>query len=181
MATSYLLPCSCGQKVRVEVGQAGGSARCTCGAQLDVPAMRQIRDLEEAPSDDRRPDAPADSWSPRKGAILLGLVIAAVSAGAGVYQWATQPVPVVNDLETSLATIADQTATLSPAATWNLWRYYILERGLVAQPNPHAMPIATMLAADRRQSYRVVLVIGGLGLCLSVLAFVWKPRGTSVG
>lgn len=181
MTTSYLLPCSCGQKVRVEVGQAGGSVPCSCGARLDVPAMRQIRDLEEAPNDDRQTDVRAESWSPRKGAILLGLVIAAVSAGAGVYQWATQPVPVVNDLETSLATIADQTATLSPAATWNLWRFYILERGLVVRPDPHSVPIATMLAAERRQSYRVVLVIAGLGLCLSVLAFVLMPRGTPAG
>ena len=44
----YLLPCSCGKSVAVEVSQAGQSVRCPCGNTLDVPAMRLIRQLPPA-------------------------------------------------------------------------------------------------------------------------------------
>ncbi|MGI8982512.1 MAG: hypothetical protein ACR2FY_25040 [Pirellulaceae bacterium] len=46
MKAEYLLPCSCGNKVPVDAGQAGAKVTCSCGQQLTVPTFRALRDLE---------------------------------------------------------------------------------------------------------------------------------------
>jgi hypothetical protein len=45
----YLLPCKCGQSVEVEPGQAGQTVVCTCGENLAVPSMLQVKALPVAP------------------------------------------------------------------------------------------------------------------------------------
>ena len=44
----YLLPCACGQKLRVRTRQAGEEVTCQCGAVVHVPTMRGLRQLEMA-------------------------------------------------------------------------------------------------------------------------------------
>ena len=36
--SKYLVECNCGNKLPVEIGQAGGRIACTCGNLVDVPA-----------------------------------------------------------------------------------------------------------------------------------------------
>jgi len=45
----YKLPCSCGLFVPVETNQAGRSLSCSCGQQLQVPALSGILKLEPVP------------------------------------------------------------------------------------------------------------------------------------
>lgn len=71
MNTSYLLPCTCGRNVNINVRQAGGTITCTCGAQLDVPALRQMRDLEEAAYDESQRETPRG----RINAFVMGDII----------------------------------------------------------------------------------------------------------
>jgi hypothetical protein len=77
----YLLPCSCGEKVRVEPGQAGGTVPCVCGQSLTVPTLRGIRALAEAPPDQtagrqRR----GDRWRPIQGLFFtFGLITTLLS------------------------------------------------------------------------------------------------------
>ena len=52
MSEQFLLPCSCGQKVRVGNAQAGAGVRCVCGKSLTVPTLRGLRELESAPPDE---------------------------------------------------------------------------------------------------------------------------------
>ena len=47
----YLLSCRCGQCVKVEPGQAGQTAVCTCGENLIVPSMLQVKSLPIAPEE----------------------------------------------------------------------------------------------------------------------------------
>src|SRR5437899_105389 len=51
MSQHYLLPCSCGQRIRVGIAQAGGQVVCTCGKKLRIPTMRGLRELQPAPAD----------------------------------------------------------------------------------------------------------------------------------
>jgi len=44
----YLLPCVCGQQTHVSIVQAGQSVRCVCGAPLQVPNLRELRELAPA-------------------------------------------------------------------------------------------------------------------------------------
>ncbi len=71
MAQKYLLSCSCGREIPVEVSQAGETVTCACGAAVEVPSMREIRAL---PPDDSEPPDPVvkrRSWHPVQG-ILFG-------------------------------------------------------------------------------------------------------------
>jgi len=73
----YLLPCSCGQKLRVTAAQAGAQVACVCGSNLSVPTLRGLRQLEIAP-----PESTAKSaghWSAVHGALFAsGLLIASI-------------------------------------------------------------------------------------------------------
>ena len=42
----YLLPCSCGEKLPVEMSQAGQHVSCKCGMLLEVPPLRSLPELE---------------------------------------------------------------------------------------------------------------------------------------
>jgi hypothetical protein len=74
--SDYLLPCSCGQKLPVSVRHAGHMIRCACGAQLEVPTLRGLRQLEPA---EARPQA-GRTWGGRQ---QLAFVLATV-AGASL-------------------------------------------------------------------------------------------------
>jgi hypothetical protein len=79
MAELYLLPCECGQKVRVGRAQAGQSVACTCGKSLSVPTLRGLGVLEAAPAE-VKPEAAGRTWSPWQGAAFSGgLAVAAVA------------------------------------------------------------------------------------------------------
>ncbi|HMC12148.1 MAG TPA: hypothetical protein VKH44_12695 [Pirellulaceae bacterium] len=84
MSQHYLLPCSCGQKVRVANAEAGGQVTCACGKSLRVPTLRGLRQLEIAPPETTSKAAPG--WSPVHGVIFAaGLLVAAVGLGLVAY------------------------------------------------------------------------------------------------
>jgi hypothetical protein len=81
----YLLPCSCGEKVRVEPAQAGGLVACTCGQSLTVPTLRGLRALEEAPADVANLRG-GRRWGPVQGALFsIGLVVTVVALAVVTY------------------------------------------------------------------------------------------------
>jgi hypothetical protein len=41
----YEIACSCGTKLNVSEGEAGGKVRCPCGLQVEVPRLRELRRL----------------------------------------------------------------------------------------------------------------------------------------
>ena len=60
----YRLICSCGQAHRVETSAAGRIIVCSCGSQLTIPSMRQIRALplwEDSPEDKSEDEVSAAS------------------------------------------------------------------------------------------------------------------------
>ena len=76
---AYLLTCDCGKTVPVEIGQAGGRVACSCGTQLDVPTLRQLRHLPQA---DGRTEARRPAVGARgKDAIAASLIVVAALAG----------------------------------------------------------------------------------------------------
>jgi hypothetical protein len=80
----YLLPCSCGQKIRVGNAQAGGQVTCGCGKALAVPTLRGLREL--APAQPLATTKSNAGWTPAHGLIFSsGLMIAAV--GVALLAW----------------------------------------------------------------------------------------------
>jgi hypothetical protein len=84
MSQQFLLPCTCGQTVRVANAQAGGQVACGCGKTLPVPTLRGLRELKPAPPLASGPSP--RGWSPVHGLVFSsGLVIAAV--GVALLAW----------------------------------------------------------------------------------------------
>ena len=84
--SSYLLPCACGEKTPVTASQAGQSVHCSCGAQLEVPTLRGLRDL--AQSDLARGDSaarPTRSWNNRHRVTFVCFVLGLIAFAIGGY------------------------------------------------------------------------------------------------
>jgi hypothetical protein len=84
MTQQFLLPCACGQKLRVSNAQAGEQVSCVCGSRLNVPTLRGIRQLEVVPAEANVRAAPG--WSRVQGAMFAaGLLAAAIGLGMIAY------------------------------------------------------------------------------------------------
>lgn len=86
----YLLPCACGKSIPVEVSQAGDRVTCECGAQVEVPPLRQIHQLPVQPeaADAGRPQS---DWAVHQGVLTAGLLIALALAALGGWWWISEP------------------------------------------------------------------------------------------
>jgi hypothetical protein len=74
---NYLLPCpACSQKLTVSAARAGQSVLCSCGQSLEVPPLRDLRQLELATDGDQ----PQSTWNRRKGLVFLGCTIMVICA-----------------------------------------------------------------------------------------------------
>ncbi len=107
----YLLPCTCGRQVVVTPSEAGNRVTCSCGAVLDVPTLRAMRQLPVAETAAEAPavPSPASRWNAAAALVLLGAVVVLIGVGLCVYFWSHRPRPVDVD-------------SLRPADTWYLWQ-----------------------------------------------------------
>ncbi|MCL2709364.1 MAG: hypothetical protein FWE95_00655 [Planctomycetaceae bacterium] len=67
----HLLPCTCGESVEIEPGQAGQTVKCRCGENLLVPTMLQIKALPVAPD---KPVSPKEKTKAQNKAVFAMLV-----------------------------------------------------------------------------------------------------------
>src|SRR5665213_22995 len=113
MSPRYLLPCTCGLSTPVETAQAGETIHCPCGAKLDVPTLRGLRNLPSVPLE---AGAPGPTWHPGKGILFLGVL--AILAGLGIEAYLRWSVPTVD-----VASIHKGSLTMSPADSWQTWQH----------------------------------------------------------
>ncbi len=113
MSTRYLLPCSCGLSTPVETAQAGENIHCACGATLDIPTLRGLRNLQPAPLDER---SQGPSWNPGKGILFLGVLV--ILAGLGILAYLKLSVPRVD-----INRVRREAFTMSPAESWQKWLF----------------------------------------------------------
>ena len=88
MSAKFLLPCSCGAKIAIDVGKAGRMVRCRCGRKTEVPTMREIKKLQ--PLQERTIDS-AGEWNLRRAIAFAGALatlVALLSAGS---LWLSSP------------------------------------------------------------------------------------------
>lgn len=167
MTIRYLLPCPCGAETHVDVSQAGETVVCQCGATLDVPTMRQLRQLECAES---KAVETGTNWGLRQGFILLALVVTVVAGTAAGYLWGVQPAPPKQDTEAALKVLDRQIEDMTPLQSWELWQDQILADGLVQYEDPAQSAYHAHVAVRRRWS-KVLLALAGCGL-LTLLSTV---------
>lgn len=87
MTQKYALPCICGNKVAVDVRQAGNQASCSqCENILDVPRLRELKTLEALDTGPQRPET--TGWSGLPGGLFaLGLLMLAIAGGCAYYTY----------------------------------------------------------------------------------------------
>jgi len=160
VSAKYLLPCpSCGEKIRVEVGQAGQEIECQCGAGLDIPTMAGIRALqrvEPSPQDQR----PSFRWEVRHGVLLVGVVLTCAALCTTAYLYHIRP-------ETQIV----KTEDMHPLELWVAWQQ--LREG-VRRPSFERNPFQMLV-----EQYRpwMVTSLGGVAVgVIVILASACIPK-----
>jgi len=162
VTVAYLLPCSCGSEVSVESAQAGGSVRCACGKEIEVPPLRVMTTLRSVgvSTSDLEADVQG-AW--RRTSLLLLLVGALVVSGALArlaFLYAAQPAPPSLD-------------RAKPAWTVVIWQE--LRKGAEGplfrdQVNYHK----SLDDWESRRTMALIVALGGVGVLL--LAVIIRRR-----
>lgn len=165
MKQVYLLPCQCGQKVHVDKTQAGLVVKCDCGRTLDVPTLRDLRQLEQVGDQDQASASKSSSgWGPQQGITLIGILIALVGGVWLAYQLSSMP----QDLYVEPADIRAEVNSLSPAQL--VEQYNLLRQKL----DPTELPIVKANRVYQEWHRRWTYLAAGLtvlGLALAVSAW----------
>jgi hypothetical protein len=163
MSAQYLLPCSCGQKVRVEPAQAGGQVACACGASLHVPTLRGLRQLEVAPPDKSTRNA-GRQWGPVRGAMFsIGLLVTVISLlvlGYTYLQFAAAST--LTEDQTPLIHEMEGQAIESMGLLEALETFHMLSNEGLGEPVEPFWVTARKVVAEKR-----VLMIGAASLALA--------------
>jgi len=153
----YRLPCErCGEKLVIDVSQAGRQLACRCGATLEIPSLRAIRTLEAASDVSDKPRR--TSWNRNRGIVFAGGLIIAVlglltaaSAGMSWYTAKAPLLPSAHDIEASLADVDE----LDAPGAWEMWKD-LRDQGL----GPYYEPAHWVFKVSVRRVFAVS--IGGL-------------------
>jgi hypothetical protein len=106
----YLLPCSCGEQSVVSTAQAGGTVRCTCGAELHVPTMRGLRELEPLERSTAAASR-AGNWDDQHRVAFLLALGALTCLGVAIYLWTLLPTPLVQPTTENFNVAIDSAST----------------------------------------------------------------------
>ena len=174
----YLLPCTCGEKVRVEAAQAGGQVACACGKTLSVPTLRGLRALEEAPADAAAAKRAADRrWSPLQGILFSsGLLVTVIALGVVAYAfWQyVQATPYTRDVSPELTQLNSDIVDEIPAPDALDEFFHLRDEGL-GQPTVMPWVHWQKFAAERRWIMIAAGSAAAVGLIAIVAALVMKP------
>ena len=127
----YLLPCQCGRKTPVDSTKAGRTIECECGANLEVPTMGGLKNLQRVV--DAKRGGSAATWGPRQRVLLVGILICVTGLGIAGFLWNGLPKPPPHEQRID-ELIPQHVENLSLMQTLQLWGY--LERGLPEEMNP---------------------------------------------
>jgi len=168
----YLLTCECGKMVPVDVGQAGGRATCSCGAQLDVPALRNLRNLPLSKEDVGQSRAP---WSARQGITAAGLILAALLAAYAAWDRFTEPTVPTFDPHHRITSVNQGLEKMTPLQSWQLWvQVYrpLAKSGFAVFEHPQAKAIEQHIA-HRHVVQTVLLALAALCALFALSTAFW--------
>jgi hypothetical protein len=172
----YLLPCSCGESVAIEISQAGQSVRCPCGNMLDVPTMRLIRQLPPAdasPSHKRLRDR---SWSLTQRLLFAGgLAIFVGGLGiAGIFQAGRSGLDTKESRWDNLERAYQDIDSMTINQTWDLWA--MVRTDSIGPYSPPPFIWNRLLSDAWLKTVVVSLAASAVGLVLMLSALFLRPR-----
>jgi hypothetical protein len=196
MTTEYRLPCECGNTLAVTQVQAGQVRICDCGAELEVPTIRGLAELQQV----QRPDeSSGPTWSRQQGALFVsGLFI--LILGAVTTFWLKHKTPEYsledpsimaawklnsNNLESFykgngdmltlvLARMNENYDQLSPGESLGLWSLYRDVRPFVLTMSDKQRRVDSIRDSYKNWTWIVAVVSGLVGLSLVGSAFAFR-------
>jgi hypothetical protein len=169
----YLLPCTCGRKMPVELRQAGELASCPCGLPLEIPRLLELKKLEKVTTSvEKGKNKPI--WGAGHGLVLLGvivLLIVAVCGGLVVRSTPANPLDAVTPEQ-----MRAQSAKLTPVQTWQTWLYF-KQNGLNPRKE-HVDRFFDTLYAQRQMilTFLSVAGVGGIGMLIAGIFVIRRKR-----
>ncbi len=158
MKPRYLLPCSCGREIPIEVGQAGQVVHCQCGATLEAPTLLRLKSLkrvvEEVSAETRR----KPRWGLRQRLALLGMAIAVPFLILAAISFVGRP------RRQAVLTYAPLDS-LTYVQTWQVWQD--LQRGVGRRPNTAETLFSEALKFNHRW-IAIFLAVAGVGIMLTM-------------
>ncbi len=175
--SEYKLPCAvCGQSVIVSTRQAGESVSCDCGKPLEVPTMRELRQLDPVPAQSA---ASKPTWTAAQGLLFAaGALMTVIAAGSAL--WLTSLLRRVDTRQPDVGEVEFQydIETFSLSQTWDMWKQYSL-LDIEDRPTPYHV-LNRGYAANLRRWLLVNAVIGGIGVAAIVGAVIFWPRARRI-
>ena len=157
MSIKYLLPCECGERLRITTAEAGETVTCpSCGAELSVPSLSELKWLEPADRPMRR--RRTARWDARKAWMTVGLVISVGSLLVMAVLWAVRPRPP----DTSQLTLLD---------SWSYWM--ALRQGLDRRVSWYTYQFIESHRILRVHTY-MCLAAAAIGLAITLTAFIFR-------
>lgn len=127
MSARYLLDCQCGERIPIRTRQAGESVPCRCGCVIDVPTLRELRQLPAA--DDVTQEPRRSNWTVAHGLMFaIGILVTIIALGVVI-----QGARMRSELDIQRPDAGDMTS-MTLLETWDTWervRSYELDRSLV--------------------------------------------------
>jgi len=160
MAT-YLLPCTCGQKLPVTEGQSGAQVKCDCGREQEVPRVRELRHLRQVTA------TPATNWGWRQALVFAGLTASLIGFVAAFNTW--RGIPTIEDLD--FPQMHQVFQKLRPVQAWRDWD--LSARYGLQLPLPEVQDLLRRIGESQLKLY----VAGGLALAGVAVTLIglWLP------
>lgn len=176
MADKYLVPCTCGQTLRVGVHQAGSPLQCQCGAEVVVPPLRKLRELpreagEAAPS--------PGAWSPRHAVVFGGALLTVLLLAWAGWNFANEPrMPEFDTIRERQ--LSERTETIlenaPPVEFWKSWLMMesdLATHGFDEIPDPQQQAWKQYAMSQRWQRSIILTAAGVVALITLVGGLVW--------
>ncbi|WP_146398275.1 hypothetical protein [Pseudobythopirellula maris] len=159
----------------IETRQAGERIPCSCGATVEAPPLRKIRELQPI----QQAEEPTSAWSYRHGVLTAGLLAAlGLALLAGWFETTKPAPPAPFDATIYQKSAAEGIDNLTPLQAWALWkqRYEPLAvSGLQPMTNQENQ-IRDLLIA-RSDKYRNGLLIAAAAVAvITAGAFACLPK-----
>lgn len=167
--TTYLFPCPCSARIEIGAGQAGGQVTCpACGARLDVPKLRDFRDLEVA---DTPRSAAAGRWNWRHASMLAAAAVALVCGAVAAVVGVPPRSPVDAEMIRAAVMAADDASII---AAWKS----LAASGVDRQPTPDELAIQRISRFRRGAAIGLTLAaaIGAAAAIAAGLAILFERK-----
>ena len=167
MSQTFVVPCSCGASIPVQISQAGATVHCSCGKTVDVPKLRELRKLEPVVEPDTKKRS---SWSQLQGSLFVGGMLAImIASGSACYVWSFRQNFDTRKPDLSNVQFQYDISDIPLTRSWELWKEYGT-RKIDERPTPyHVLAREKVNALNRWLTFFGAL--GGAGAISLIAAF----------